>query len=114
MSEVPVEVAALVRRRTLGTVEVPNALTAAIEAAAAASSTRSSRLQRKETQQLTDSLKQLSRTLGKGGTTMSLIEANAGRKGSSRSGNRSKKVSTLVLAQVGSLSVVGTFLPAQV
>ena len=78
LPEVPVEVAAFVRRRNLGTVEVPRALTGAIEAAAAASSTRSSKLQRKETVQLTQSLKQLSRTPGKGGTTMSLIDANAG------------------------------------
>ncbi|KAL3162829.1 hypothetical protein ABBQ32_009284 [Trebouxia sp. C0010 RCD-2024] len=77
LPEVPVEVAALVRRRTLGTIQVPDALTDAIEAAAAASSTRSSKLQRKQTQQLTDALKQLSRTPGKGGTTMSLIDANS-------------------------------------
>jgi len=51
LPEVPVEVAAFVRRRNLGTVEVPLALTGAVEAAAAASSSRSSKLQRKETLQ---------------------------------------------------------------
>ncbi len=88
LPEVPVEVAAFVRRRNLGTVEVPAALTGAVEAAAAASSTRSSKLQRKETVQLTQSLKQLSRTPGKGGTTMSLLDANA-----SGSQKRRKKAS---------------------
>ncbi len=78
LPEVPVEVAAFVRRRNLGTVEVPCALTGAVEAAAAASSSRSSKLQRKETVQLTAALKQLSRTPGKGGSAMSLIDANAG------------------------------------
>ena len=78
LPEVPVEVAAFVRRRNLGTVEVPSALTGAVEAAAAASSSRSSKLQRKETMQLTAALKQLSRTPGKGGSAMSLIDANAG------------------------------------
>jgi len=78
LPEVPVEVAAFVRRRNLGTVEVPLALTGAVEAAAAASSSRSSKLQRKETLQLTAALKQLSRTPGKGGSAMSLIDANAG------------------------------------
>ncbi|KAA6420150.1 MAG: hypothetical protein FRX49_09813 [Trebouxia sp. A1-2] len=78
LPEVPVEVAAFVRRRNLGTVEVPPALTGAVEAAAAASSSRSSKLQRKETLQLTAALKQLSRTPGKGGSAMSLIDANAG------------------------------------
>lgn len=78
LPEVPVEVAAFVRRRNLGTVEVPLALSGAVEAAAAASSSRSSKLQRKETLQLTAALKQLSRTPGKGGSAMSLIDANAG------------------------------------
>ncbi len=78
LPEVPVEVAAFVRRRNLGTVEVPLALTGAVEAAAAGSSSRSSKLQRKETVQLTAALKQLSRTPGKGGSAMSLIDANAG------------------------------------
>lgn len=73
----PVEVAALVRRRTLGTVEVPAALAAAVENAAQ-SGTRSSKLQRKQTQQLVESLRQLSRTPGKGGASMSLIDANSG------------------------------------
>ena len=85
--------AAFVRRRNLGTVEVPPALTGAVEAAAAASSTRSSKLQRKETLQLTAALKQLSRTPGKGGTAMSLIDANAG----SSAKKRRKRV-TLVAA----------------
>lgn len=88
----PVEVAALVRRRTLGTIHVPDALTDAVEAAAAASSTRSSKLQRKQTQQLTDALKQLSRTPGKGGTTMSLIDANSGTTSNQHS-KRSRKAS---------------------
>lgn len=75
--EVPVEVAALVRRRTLGTVEVPAALAAAVENAAQ-SGTRSSKLQRKQTLQLVESLRQLSRTPGKGGASMTLIDANSG------------------------------------
>lgn len=95
----PVEVAALVRRRTLGTVQVPNVLTDAVEAAAAAGSTRSSKLQRRETQQLTDSLKQLSRTPGKGGTTMRLIDANSGGSSGKQYSKRSKKASLLVLLQ---------------
>ena len=91
----PVEVAALVRRRTLATVQVPNVLTDAVEAAAAAGSSRSSKLQRRETQQLTDALKQLSRTPGKGGTTKRLIDANSG--GSSgQQYKRAKKASLLV------------------
>lgn len=92
----PVEIAALVRRRTLGTVQVPTELTDAVEAAAAAGSTRSSKLQRRETQQLTDSLKQLSRTPGKGGTTMRLIDANSGGNGSKQYSKRSKKASLLI------------------
>lgn len=76
--EVPVEVAALIRRRTLGTVEVPTALAKAVENAAQ-SGTRSTKLQRKQTAQLVDSLRQLSRTPGKGGASMNLIDANAGR-----------------------------------
>ena len=93
LPEVPVEVAAFVRRRNLGTVEVPCALTGAVEAAAAASSSRSSKLQRKETVQLTAALKQLSRTPGKGGSAMSLIDANAG-----SSEKRRRKRVTLVAA----------------
>ena len=93
LPEVPVEVAAFVRRRNLGTVEVPLALTGAVEAAAAASSSRSSKLQRKETLQLTAALKQLSRTPGKGGSAMSLIDANAG-----SSEKRRRKRVTLVAA----------------
>ena len=85
--------AAFVRRRNLGTVEVPLALTGAVEAAAAASSSRSSKLQRKETLQLTAALKQLSRTPGKGGSAMSLIDANAG-----SSEKRRRKRVTLVAA----------------
>lgn len=92
----PVEVAALVRRRTLGTIQVPNVLTDAVEAAAAARSTRSSKLQRRETQQLTDSLKQLSRTPGKGGTTMSLIDANSGGSSGKQYSKRTKKASPLI------------------
>ena len=95
----PVEVAAFVRRRNLGTVEVPTTLTGAVEAAAAASSTRSTKLQRKQTLQLTNSLKQLSRTPGKGGTTMSLLAANA--VGSEK--KRRKK------ASLPSVFAVGTF-----
>ena len=90
------EVAALVRRRTLGTVQVPNVLTDAVEAAAAAGSTRSSKLQRRETQHLTDSLKQLSRTPGKGGTTMRLIDANSGGSSGKQYSKRSKKASLLI------------------
>lgn len=74
----PVEVAALVRRRTLASVEVPAALAAAVQNAAQSGSTRSSKLQRKQTQQLVESLRQLSRTPGKGGASMSLIDANSG------------------------------------
>ena len=92
----PVEIAALVRRRTLGTVQVPTALTDAVEVAAAAGSTRSSKLQRRETQQLTNSLKQLSRTPGKGGTTMRLIDANSGDNGGKQYSKRSKKASLLI------------------
>jgi len=93
LPEVPVEVAAFVRRRNLGTVEVPPALTGAVEAAAAASCTRSSKLQRKETLELTAALKQLSRTPGKGGSAMSLMDANAG-----SSEKRRRKRVTLVAA----------------
>ena len=75
--EVPVEVAALIRRRTLGTVEVPALLAAAVENAVQ-SGTRSSKLQRQQTLQLVESLRQLSRTPGKGGASMSLIDANSG------------------------------------
>lgn len=84
----------MVRRRNVGTVEVPLALTDAVEAAAAASSTRSSKLQRRQTQQLTESLKQLSRTPGKGGTTMRLIDANAAASGKSKSSKYRKKASS--------------------
>ena len=91
--ELPVEIAAMVRRRTLGSVLVPHALTDAVEAAASASSSRSSKLQRKETQQLTDSLKQLSRTPSKGGTTMRLIDANSGDSRSTRHSKHRKKAS---------------------
>ena len=97
--------AAFVRRRNLGTVEVPCALTGAVEAAAAASSTRSSKLLRKETVQLTAALKQLSRTPGKGGSAMSLIDANAG-----SSEKRRRKRVTLV-AVLGPLVISSSTLP---
>ena len=66
----------MVRRRNLSTVEVPRSLTNAVEAAASGS--RSTKLQRLEARHLTDSLKQLSRTPGKGGTTMSFGDAVSG------------------------------------
>ena len=90
------EIAALVRRRTLGTVQVPNVLTDAVEAAAAVGDSRSSKLQRRETQQLTDTLKQLSRTPGKGGTNMRLIDANSGGSSRQQYSKRAKKASLLI------------------
>lgn len=77
LPEVPVEVAAMVRRRNLSTVEVPRTLTDAVEASASGS--RSTKLQRMEARHLTDSLKQLSRTPGKGGTTMNFGDAVSGK-----------------------------------
>ena len=79
----------MVRRRALSTVEVPTVLTDAVEAAAAASRSGSTKSQRRETLQLTDSLKQMSRTPGRGGTAMTLTAANAS---SSAHGPKVKRV----------------------
>lgn len=66
--QVPAEIAAMVRRRTLSMVEIPAALAAAMEDAMRAGTRASSKQQRLESQQLLGTLRQLSRSRSRGGS----------------------------------------------
>ena len=68
--QVPAEIASMVRRRTLSMVEIPAALAAAMEDAMRAGTRASSKQQRLESQQLLDTLRQLSRSRSRGGSKL--------------------------------------------
>ena len=68
--QVPAEIAAMVRRRTLSMVEIPAALAAAMEDAMRAGTRASSKQQRLESQQLLGTLRQLSRSRSRGGSNV--------------------------------------------
>ena len=68
--QVPAEIAAMVRRRTLSLVEIPAALAAAMEDAMRAGTRASSKQQRLESQQLLGTLRQLSRSRSRGGSNV--------------------------------------------